>query len=102
MEGYDAGNGWAFGGPDGDEADARDADQLYGILEREIVPLYYDRGMDGIPRGWLEIVRHTLRTITPAFSSRRMLKEYIRLMYAPAAAGAEVSPAPPAPAAPTD
>jgi starch phosphorylase len=102
MEAWDGKNGWGFGEAEGDDADTKDAEQLYSHLEKEIVPLYYDRGMDGVPRGWLQVVRHALRTVTPAFSARRMVKEYVRVMYAPAMAGKPVLPAPTAPSAPTD
>jgi starch phosphorylase len=102
IEGCDGKNGWGFPGAEGDDADARDADQIYTLLEREVVPLYYDRGMDGVPRGWLQVVRHALRTVTPAFSARRMVKEYVRFMYAPAIDGSPVPPPPPGPSAPAD
>jgi len=85
IEAYDGQNGWAFGGEsDGDEADARDAEELYGLLEQRIVPLYYEREADGIPRGWLAVVRRIITTVTPAFSARRMMKEYAERMYIPA------------------
>jgi starch phosphorylase len=83
VEGYNGANGWAFG--DGDELadfdaqDAIDADALYSLLEDEIIPLYYARDRDGIPRGWVAIMREAIRSNTPRFSSRRMLKEYAAL-----------------------
>ncbi len=84
-EGFDGTNGWAFGGgPDGEEGDGRDAEELYRLLEGTIVPLYYDRGDDGLPRGWLQVVRRAIQTVTPAFSARRMMKEYVEAMYIPA------------------
>ena len=92
IEGHDGKNGWAFGGPDGKpetlpepEADARDADALYRLLEEAITPLFYDRGPDGLPHGWIQVVRHAMQTVTPAFSARRMMKEYVERMYVPAA-----------------
>ena len=92
IEGYDGKNGWAFGGPSGPketlpegEADARDADALYRVLQEKIAPLFYDRGPDGVPHGWIEVVRHAIQTVTPAFSARRMMKEYVERMYVPAA-----------------
>ena len=90
IEGFDETNGWSFGGaPDGDEGDARDANELYEALEQRIVPLYYDRGPDGIPRGWLPIVRRIMQTTIPAFAARRMMKDYVTNMYAPAASPSE-------------
>ena len=90
-EGFDGKNGWAFGGDaGGDDADARDAEGLYRLFEETIVPLYYERGPDGIPHGWLQVVRHAIQTVTPAFSARRMMKEYAGTMYRPALQSADL------------
>jgi glycogen phosphorylase len=98
VEGFEGGNGWAFGPRPGSEAadaadpgaaDARDADALYRALEETIVPLYYDRNGDGIPHGWLRVVRRAMQTITPTFSARRMMKEYVERMYIPAVSSPE-------------
>jgi starch phosphorylase len=91
VEAYDGTNGWAIGEADGEPADpeardAADAEALYRLLEQTVVPLYYDRGPDGIPRGWLRVVRRTIETVAPAFSTRRTLKEYVERFYAKAAA----------------
>ena len=89
AEAADRGNGWAFGGDaEAPDADARDAAELYKLLEETIVPLYYDRDAGHIPHGWLQVVRQTIRSVTPAFSTRRMMKEYVERMYIPAALGA--------------
>jgi starch phosphorylase len=83
AEGYNGANGWAFG--DGDELadqdaqDTRDAEALYSLLEDEIVPLYYARDRDNIPRGWVEIMREAIKSNAPRFNTRRMLKEYTQL-----------------------
>lgn len=83
VEGYNGANGWAFGGGDvlGDDEtqDARDAEALYQLLEDEIVPLYYARDRDNVPRGWVEIMREAIKSNAPRFSTRRMLKEYTAL-----------------------
>jgi starch phosphorylase len=88
AEGYSGQNGWLIDGQaqsgDPDVVDAADADALYQLLEREIVPTFYDRDAQGIPRRWCAIVRQAMMTITPRFSARRMLKEYADTMYAPA------------------
>jgi glycogen phosphorylase len=88
QEGYDGANGWPIVTSDHltdwQAQDAEDAEQLYRILERDVVPLYYMRDRDGIPRGWVQIVKDAIRTIAPRFSSRRMVKEYMELMYSPA------------------
>lgn len=81
AEGYDGTNGWSFGDPnkqsDSDAAqDAEDARSLYETLEKEIVPLYYQRGEDNIPHGWLERSKASICTLAPVFSTRRMLRDY--------------------------
>ncbi|HKQ18781.1 MAG TPA: alpha-glucan family phosphorylase [Candidatus Eisenbacteria bacterium] len=93
-EGHDGGNGWAFGavksggsadaGPDQAALDAADAESLYRMLEDTVVPLYFQRNSDGMPHGWLRVVRRAIQTVTPAFSARRMMKEYVERMYVPA------------------
>jgi starch phosphorylase len=88
REAYNGRNGWAIGADadlDEDVPDAADAESLYVTLEKEIVPLYYeDRGADNVPVPWVEKMKESLRTITPQFSSRRMLKEYLERLYLPA------------------
>ena len=54
---------------------------IYRLLEEEIVPLYYDRDRDNIPRGWIEVMREAIRSTTPEFSMRRMVKEYTNELY---------------------
>jgi starch phosphorylase len=86
AEGFNGTNGWVIDAPDarGQEAqDAADAERIYEILEREIVPTFYDRD-NGVPRRWLAIVRSAIASIAPRFSARRMVKEYVDAMYAPA------------------
>jgi len=56
-----------------------DASSLYELLEDEIVPLYYDRDRDRIPRGWVAIMKESIRSCAPVFGTRRMLKEYTSL-----------------------
>jgi glycogen phosphorylase len=89
QEGYDGANGWPIPTSlhltDWQAQDAHDADQLYSILEQDVVPLFYMRDRDGIPRGWMQIVKDAIRTIAPQFCTRRMVKEYMELLYAPAA-----------------
>ncbi len=79
-EGYTGTNGWAFGGDEipGDRT-AADADALYQLLEREVVPLYYDRGPDEIPHRFVRVMKEAIRTIAPRFSARRMVREYCEL-----------------------
>lgn len=85
VEGYNGANGWAIGDqePKGsnEEQDWADANSIYELLENEIVPLYYQRDRDGIPRGWIDIMREAIRTSGPEFSMRRMVKEYCTNLY---------------------
>ena len=80
AEGYSGQNGWLIDGQaqgaDLDAVDAADAEALYQLLEREVVPTFYDRDAQGIPRRWCAIVRQAIMTVTPRFSARRMVKQY--------------------------
>jgi starch phosphorylase len=87
-EGYNGKNGWAFGeqrdyqNPElQSEADAL---ALYTVLEQEIVPLYYARDAQGIPVGWLQVMKEAIRTVASQFSMARMVKEYTERLYIPA------------------
>jgi starch phosphorylase len=88
MEGYNGANGWAIGDNrefDNEQAqDENDAASLYHLLEDEIVPLFYNRDRDDIPRGWVEVMRETMRSNIPKFCMRRMIKEYTTELYIPA------------------
>lgn len=80
--------GWAIGDDKGGEAakiDAKDADSLYSLLETRIVPEFYDRDAEGLPRRWLGRVRRSVATLTPAFASTRMFREYVEDAYLPLA-----------------
>jgi glycogen phosphorylase len=88
AEAYRPDLGWAIGdGPALDEAatDRRDAAQLYDLLEREVVPEFYARDAGGLPLDWLARIRKSLAQLTPAYSSTRMVHEYIETLYLPAA-----------------
>lgn len=88
LEGFDGTNGWAIpSDPATDEhtQDARDAAALYDLLEREVVPLFYDRDADGLPRGWIRRVKASIRTIGPRFNTARTLAGYLERVYAPSA-----------------
>jgi len=92
-EGYNGSNGWVFGKPanayqdQSEENDAFDAESLYQVLETQVAPLYYLRDTDGVPRGWVELLKETVQSIAPIFSMRRVLKEYTEKLYAPAING---------------
>ncbi|MBW8712741.1 MAG: alpha-glucan family phosphorylase, partial [Acidobacteria bacterium] len=87
AEGYTGRNGWLIDSrPDSadyDAVDAADAEALYQLLENEIVPVFYDRDAEGIPRRWLDIVRQAMLSVGPRFSARRMVKQYAEEMYGP-------------------
>ncbi len=89
AEGYNGFNGWAIDGKghrdDPEAQDRADAESLYQLIEEEVIPLYYQRDSDNVPRGWIQVVKEAMRTAAPVFCTRRMIKEYTRLMYVPAA-----------------
>jgi starch phosphorylase len=88
AEGFNGRNGWVIdGGVIGenlDLVDEADANALYRLLEEEVVPAFYDRDHSLVPHRWLAIVKEAIRSVAPRFSARRMLKEYVETMYAPA------------------
>jgi starch phosphorylase len=91
AEGYSGTNGWQIDGTpassDTDAVDASDAEAIYRLLEQEVVPAFYERDRRGVPRRWIEMVKQAMLTVTPRFSARRMLKDYVRRAYAPAVTG---------------
>ena len=87
REAYNGHNGWAIGDDvalDTESQDESDIASLYATLENEIIPIYYERDARNIPVQWLKMVKNNLRTITPQFSMRRMVKEYVEHLYIPA------------------
>ncbi|OGR87821.1 MAG: alpha-glucan phosphorylase, partial [Elusimicrobia bacterium RIFCSPHIGHO2_02_FULL_57_9] len=89
-EGYNGNNGWAIGAcggrGSGEDADAADAKDIYESLEKNIIPLYYDQGPDRVPRGWVKVMKESIRSVAPQFGGNRMVKEYVDKLYAPAEA----------------
>jgi starch phosphorylase len=87
-EGHNGRNGWAIGDreADGDDAaqDLADADELYRLLEEEIVPRFFDRRPDGVPEAWVETMRASIAAALWQFSTARMLTEYVDRLYLPA------------------
>ncbi len=90
AEAYTPEIGWALG--DGQEhsddfaRDALEAGALYDLLEREVVPEFYNRDQNGIPTGWIQRMRESMAQLTPRFSATRAVREYTELHYLPAAA----------------
>ena len=87
-EGYNGENGWVIGsGEEYDDEEYQDHVEslaLYELLENEVIPLYYDRGKDGLPREWIAMVKRSIRTLCPMFNTNRMVGEYIDTVYLPA------------------
>ncbi len=87
VEGYNGANGWTIGDEtefeDQNQQDEYDSNSLYQTLEDEIVPLFYNRDRDNVPRGWVEIMRESIRSNAPIFSTHRMVKQYTTEMYIP-------------------
>jgi starch phosphorylase len=81
IEGYNGKNGWAFGKKKAEEGYRGDAEALYDILEKEVVPLYYKVDDEGIPSGWVKVMKEAIKSTAPAFSARRMTKEYAMKYY---------------------
>jgi starch phosphorylase len=89
VEGYRQEAGWAIGrGEEYEDLEYQDrveAQALYSILEQEVIPLFYKRGADGLPRDWISMMKNSMRYLTPAFSTTRMVREYLEKFYLPAA-----------------
>ena len=87
AEGFNGENGWAIGEErdyhDQNAQDEADSLSLYGLLEDEIIPTYFERGTDGLPHRWLALMKEAIRTCAPAFSMQRMVKEYTTRFYVP-------------------
>jgi len=85
LEGYDGTNGFAIGnGNQGDDVtkiDAQDAESLYSTLESKLVPAYYSRDENGIPRDWIAMMKRAIQTLAPRYNSDRMVEEYARKIY---------------------
>jgi starch phosphorylase len=87
VEGYAQNNGWAIGA--GEEytdlayQDDVESRAIYDLLEQEIVPLFYTRSSDGLPRGWLRVMKQAMATVCPVFNTNRMVQEYIEKCYWP-------------------
>jgi starch phosphorylase len=92
-EWFDGENGWAIPSADGvadpDRRDEVEARALYDLIEQRVAPRFYDRERSGIPDRWVQMVRHTLKTLGPKVMATRMVRDYVAELYAPAAASAE-------------
>ncbi|MFM8351581.1 MAG: alpha-glucan family phosphorylase, partial [Actinomycetales bacterium] len=92
-EWFDGQNGWAIATADGfDDPNLRDdleAAALYDLIKQSVAPAFYELDHEGLPRRWLQMVRHTLRTLGPKVLASRMVREYVERLYLPAAASAQ-------------
>ncbi|MDE3201239.1 MAG: alpha-glucan family phosphorylase [Acidobacteriota bacterium] len=99
AEAYDGLNGFAIGNGRThsrmDVHDARDGEALYRTLHDEVIPLYYQRDEDGLPRGWIKRMKRTIRTLGWRFNADRMVMDYTRKCYIPAAGGTSSEIRPP-------
>jgi starch phosphorylase len=88
AEGYAGDNGWLIDpGVEHDAVaaqDAADAEALYDLLEHHVIPTFFNRDGDDLPRRWIAMVKRAISTVGPRFSTRRMVKEYYERLYAPA------------------
>ena len=84
-EAYDGQNGWALGNreeyTDLEYQDEVESNALYNVLENEIIPLYYERGRDDIPRQWVTAMKWSMQTVCPQFSTNRMVADYFNKFY---------------------
>jgi glycogen phosphorylase len=91
AEAYDGLNGFAIGTgrthSNVDLHDARDGEDLYRVLSQQVIPLYYDRDHDGLPRGWIKRMKRAIRTLGWRFNADRMVRDYTLHCYVPAAGG---------------
>jgi starch phosphorylase len=90
-EAYDGSNGFAIGRGtqhiDEEITDARDAESLHKVLDEEVIPLYYDRDIDGLPRHWVKRMMNSISSLAWRFSAHRMVADYVRWAYLPASGG---------------
>jgi starch phosphorylase len=91
AEAYDGQNGFGIGTgrthSNMDVHDSRDGEDLYRVLLDEVIPLYYSRDRDGLPRGWIKRMKRTIRTLGWRFNADRMVMDYTQKCYIPAAGG---------------
>jgi starch phosphorylase len=91
AEAFDGRNGFAIGRGETHAQDAitdqRDGEALFSVLEQEVVPLFYQRDADGLPREWIKMMKNSIGSLAWRFSAHRMVMDYARVCYVPAAGG---------------
>ena len=91
CEGYNRQNGWTIGPvvttelPSSEQNDYADAEALYTLLENDVLPLYFERDATGLPARWIGLSKRSLKSLTPMYSTNRMLNDYLRQYYLRAA-----------------
>ncbi|MCX8117546.1 MAG: alpha-glucan family phosphorylase [Desulfobacterota bacterium] len=87
AEGYASGLGWAIGGgeeyEDEELQDRIESEATYDLLEKEIVPLFYERGRDNLPREWIQMMKQSMKTLASYFNTHRMVQDYFHQFYYP-------------------
>ncbi|MCB1161737.1 MAG: alpha-glucan family phosphorylase [Candidatus Krumholzibacteriia bacterium] len=95
AEAYDGANGFAIGGnyhhSDPEVQDAHDREALFRVLEEQVIPLYFQRNPEGIPLGWVDMMKNSIATLAWRFSANRMVRDYLYQCYQPAAGTAQRS-----------
>lgn len=96
-EAYDGTNGWAIGRgeeyPDKEDFEYQDyveSNDIYNTLEESLIPMYYDRGPDGLPHRWIDFMKNNIMTVCPFFDSGRQVEEYTEKFYVPAGANMDL------------
>jgi starch phosphorylase len=88
AEAYQPEVGWLIGsGEDYDDVNYQDeieSKSLYSLLEHDVMPLFYDRALNGLPRNWIKKMKTSMMSLCPRFNTHRMLEEYVELFYRPA------------------
>ncbi len=91
AEAYDGINGFAIGKGTSHVSyeinDRRDAESLFSVIEQEVIPLFYERDVDGLPRGWIQRMMNSIGSLAWRFSAHRMVMDYVLSAYLPAAGG---------------
>jgi starch phosphorylase len=94
YEGFNRKNGWGIerdtNDSDSTSTDKSDAEHIYQTIEEKVIPLFYDRDLEGIPHQWIRLIKESMLSIPPFFNTRRMAKEYTELMYVNAADHAHI------------
>jgi phosphorylase/glycogen(starch) synthase len=91
CEGFDGTNGWTIGpvvkgySPERMNGDEDDGQSLYAVLENSVIPTFYNREISGLPEKWISMIKQSMQTLMPKFSTERMLLEYYHTMYLPTA-----------------